>query len=158
MKADSTLYTSFETGVYYAYEELKAIPEDIQLITVSAPYYANDGKLTALNQLAGEFISEANQLSDKSYSLSAQSMETIAKAIAGAVQTVVPAGSTIVDFMGKDTTPEAYDFDLVTTASVTPESSRISIHTPSASSGKITSRSAADTQKLAPCSARRKSA
>ena len=46
----------------------------------------------------------------------------------------------------------------MTTASVTPESSRISIHTPSASSGKITSRSAADTQKLAPCSARRKSA
>ena len=119
VKADSTLYTSFETGVYYAYEQLKAIPEDVHLITVSAPYYANDGKLTALNELAGEFISEANQLSDKSYSLSGKSMSDIAKAIAGAVQTVVPAGSTIVDFMGKDTTPEVYDFDLVTTASVT---------------------------------------
>ena len=116
VKAEPNLYTSLETGVYYAYKKLQEVNADksIHLITVSKPYY--DG---AMKTLAGEFIAKAVEYSDASYSLTKQSMSEIADAIADDVNVAVPEGSTIVDYMGSATSPEKYDFNLVTGAQIT---------------------------------------
>ena len=83
-----------------------------------------DMVMAAINESAADSNSlvDAGSLSESErteYSESTtQSMSEIADAIADDVNVAVPEGSTIVDYMGSATSPEKYDFNLVTEAEV----------------------------------------
>lgn len=125
IKDRDDLYTNFETGVYWAAKELQAIPDDVNLFTVGRDYYADDEDLSALTELAGEFVDMAvdmdrTGLSDQLYGTD---LSTAFAKIAGEMNVAVPAGSTIVDYMGKTQTDkgetEEYDFNLLTDQVIT---------------------------------------
>ena len=125
IKDRDDLYTNFETGVYWAAKELQTIPDDVNLFTVGRDYYADDEDLSALTELAGEFVDMAvdmdrTGLSDQLYGAD---LSTAFAKIAGEMNVAVPAGSTIVDYMGKTQTDkgetEKYDFNLLTDQVIT---------------------------------------
>lgn len=125
IKDQDDLYTNFETGVYWAAKELQTIPNDVNLFTVGRDYYADDEDLSALTELAGEFVDMAvdmdrTGLSDQLYGAD---LSTAFAKIAGEMNVAVPAGSTIVDYMGKTQTDkgetEKYDFNLLTDQVIT---------------------------------------
>lgn len=125
IKDRDDLYTNFETGVYWAAKELQTIPDDVNLFTVGRDYYAEDEDLSALTELAGEFVDMAvdmdrTGLSDQLYGAD---LSTAFAKIAGEMNVAVPAGSTIVDYMGKTQTDkgetEKYDFNLLTDQVIT---------------------------------------
>ena len=119
------LYTNFETGVYWAAKELETIPSDVNLFTVSRDYYADDEKLSALTELAGEFVDMAVDMDETGLSaqLGGVDLATAFARIAGEMNVAVPAGSAVVDYMGKTQTDKGevvnYNFDLVKDAPIT---------------------------------------
>lgn len=119
VKDRDDLYTNFETGVYWAAKELETIPDDVNLFTVGRDYYAGDADLSALTELAGEFVDMAVDMDKTGLSarLTGADLTDAFAAIAGEMNVAVPAGSTIVDYMGKTQTDkgetEDYDFNLV---------------------------------------------
>lgn len=125
IKDRDDLYTNFETGVYWAAKELQTIPDDVNLFTVGRDYYADDEDLSALTELAGEFVDMAVDMDRTGLSeqLYGADLSTAFAKIAGEMNVAVPAGSTIVDYMGKTQTDkgevENYDFDLVKDAQIT---------------------------------------
>lgn len=117
IKADEDLYTNFEKGVYFAAEELdEALGENVNLITVSRPYYAGNAELSALTALAGEFIDYAESLSVASADLTESGINSVMSMVTASADTVVRAGSTLVDYLGDsehdDEADEDYNFDL----------------------------------------------
>lgn len=125
IKERDDLYTNFETGVYWAAKELETIPSDVNLFTVSRDYYADDEKLSALTELAGEFVDMAVDMDETGLSaqLGGTDLSTAFAKIAGEMNVAVPAGSAIVDYMGKTQTDKGevvkYNFDLVKDAQIT---------------------------------------
>ena len=120
IKADGKKYTNFETGVYFAAQELNNIPDSVNLITVGRPYYADNESLTGLTSLAKEFIDEASKkdktgLSDQLYG---EDLVNALGTIADSMNVIIPAGSTITDYIGKTQSDrgetENYNFDVVT--------------------------------------------
>lgn len=125
IKDDENRYTNFETGVYWAAKELETIPDDVNLFTVGRDYYADDEDLSALTELAGEFVDMAVAMDSTGISagLSADNLSDAFAKIAGEMNVAVSAGSTVVDYMGKTQTDrgenEIYDFDLEKDAPIT---------------------------------------
>lgn len=125
IKDRDDLYTNFETGVYWAAKELQTIPDDVNLFTVGRDYYADEEKYSALTELAGEFVDMAIAMDETGLSaqLEGADLSTAFAKIAGEMNVAVPAGSTVVDYMGKTQTDkgevENYDFDLVKDAEIT---------------------------------------
>ncbi|MCQ2419767.1 MAG: S-layer homology domain-containing protein [Clostridia bacterium] len=116
IKADPSQYTNFETGVYWAAKELDTIPTDVKLVTFGRPYYKGHPELAALTKLAGEFIAKANARSVYSAEMPVDWPLTEAmKGLVTAHDTVLPAGSKIIDVMGKKHSFESenYQFDFV---------------------------------------------
>lgn len=120
IKADADKYTNFETGVYFAAQELKNIPADTNLITVGRPYYEDNASLKALTDLAAEFVDVAADMDKTGISgdLYDVGLSDALTKVTGQLNVAVPAGSTIVDYIGKTQTnrgeTEAYNFDVVT--------------------------------------------
>lgn len=125
IKDRDDLYTNFETGVYWAAKELQTIPDDVNLFTVGRDYYAGEEKYSALTELAGELVDMAIAMDETGLSaqLEGADLSTAFAKIAGEMNVAVPAGSTVVDYMGKTQTDkgevENYDFDLVKDAEIT---------------------------------------
>ena len=121
IKADGSIYTSFEKGVYFAAEELdKALADGVELITVSRPYYDTDASLAELTRLAGEFIAYANGKSAATADLTEDGIASVMKTVTDAATTVIRAGSTITDEIGTgtDNLKADYNFDVVTEKAV----------------------------------------
>ena len=118
-------YTNFEKGVYYAAKELDTLAGQANLITVGFPYYRQDERLDPLTTLAGGFVGYAVEQSlDSSFIASSKDevagqIATIMDGIYSESQVIVPAGSTVTDFLGYETEPEAYNFNLETSQSIT---------------------------------------
>ena len=117
-------YTNFETGIYWAAKELEKIPGDVNLITVGKEYYPNKG-IKALTTLAGDFVDMAIEKDTTGFSKSLRglSLDAAMDEIAAKLSIAVPAGSVIVDRMGKTVAEkgdtEKYDFNLRTDAMFT---------------------------------------
>lgn len=125
VKEREDLYTNFETGVYWAAKELQAIPDDVNLFTIGRDYYAGEEKYSALTKLAGEFVDMAIAMDETGLSAQLQGADlgTAFAKIAGEMNVAVPAGSTVVDYMGKTQTDKGevdqYDFKLLKDAQIT---------------------------------------
>ena len=117
IKNNPNAYTNFETGIYWAAQELKNIPSDVNLFTVGKAYYENKG-IDALTDLAGQFVSLAvsKDKTGLSQSLTGKDLTEALKLIAEQVSVVVSAGSTVTDYIGRTQKDkgetEEYNFDV----------------------------------------------
>ena len=121
VKADAGALTNFETGVYFAAKELDKVADaGVKLVTVGYPYYQDDAGVTALSQLAAEFIDYAQSKSvenggfDATLDNTASQLDDIISVMYGqSANVAVPAGSVITDVLGYSS-DENYNFDLAT--------------------------------------------
>ena len=121
VKADADALTNFETGVYFAAKELDKVADaGVKLVTVGYPYYQDDAGVTALSQLAAEFIDYAQSKSvenggfDATLDNTASQLDDIISVMYGqSANVAVPAGSVITDVLGYSS-DENYNFDLAT--------------------------------------------
>ena len=121
VKDDADALTNFETGVYFAAKELdKVAGAGVKLVTVGYPYYQDDAGVTALSQLAAEFIDYAQSKSvenggfDATLDNTASQLDDIISVMYGqSANVAVPAGSVITDVLGYSS-DENYNFDLAT--------------------------------------------
>ena len=121
VKDDADALTNFETGVYFAAKELDKVADaGVKLVTVGYPYYQDDAGVTALSQLAAEFIDYAQSKSvenggfDATLDNTASQLDDIISVMYGqSANVAVPAGSVITDVLGYSS-DENYNFDLAT--------------------------------------------
>ena len=121
VKDDADALTNFETGVYFAAKELDKVADaGVKLVTVGYPYYQDDAGVTALSQLAAEFIDYAQSKSvenggfDATMDNTASQLDDIISVMYGqSANVAVPAGSVITDVLGYSS-DENYNFDLAT--------------------------------------------
>ena len=121
VKDDADALTNFETGVYFAAKELDKVADaGVKLVTVGYPYYQDDAGVTALSQLAAEFIDYAQSKSvenggfDATLDNTASQLDDIISVMYGqSADVAVPAGSVITDVLGYSS-DENYNFDLAT--------------------------------------------
>ena len=121
VKDDAGALTNFETGVYFAAKELDKVADaGVKLVTVGYPYYQDDAGVTALSQLAAEFIDYAQSKSvenggfDATLDNTASQLDDIISVMYGqSANVAVPAGSVITDVLGYSS-DENYNFDLAT--------------------------------------------
>ena len=121
VKDDADALTNFETGVYFAAKELDKVADaGVKLVTVGYPYYQDDAGVTALSQLAAEFIDYAQSKSvenggfDATLDNTASQLDDIISVMYGqSANVAVPASSVITDVLGYSS-DENYNFDLAT--------------------------------------------
>ena len=119
IKSDDDKYTNFETGIYWAAQELNNIPDDVNLFTVGKDYYKNQG-IDALTNLAGEFVQMAIDMDDTKLSekLTNMDFEDALVKIANQISIMVPKDSTVTDYIGRTQKDkgetETYNFDVIT--------------------------------------------
>ena len=119
IKSDDDKYTNFETGIYWAAQELNNIPDDVNLFTVGKDYYKNQG-IDALTNLAGEFVQMAIDMDDTKLSekLMNKDLSTALDLIVQKISVMVPKDSTVTDYIGRTQKDkgetEDYNFDVIT--------------------------------------------
>lgn len=119
IKNDGSKYTNFETGIYWAAQELNNIPDDVNLFTVGKDYYKNQG-IDALTNLAGEFVQMAIDMDDTKLSekLMNKDLSTALDLIVQKISVMVPKDSTVTDYIGRTQKDkgetEDYNFDVIT--------------------------------------------
>ena len=135
--------TDFEKGIYNASKAVDAIPNTINLVTIGYPYYNKDQSCAELTGLADSFLKgnkgtlvQASSATDTSALIRLMSVITSdskepASNIPGSMQTVIAAGSTVTDIIGKgsekNSSTRKYNFDVDTTKDFTFTFNQVSI-------------------------------